>query len=371
MTKHIFGPERIRVLQLITGLGAGGAERLLLDLLLKFDPTQFDVRVATLSSELGGLAVYGHPDLSVEVFDMSKPSKLQQFANLRRFVRSFAPHVLHAHMFHALAAGLLVTRTGRNSPAVCFTSHCYQQAFSPARLAMLRWTRHMRDADVIFSADQHPHLNARRTVVIPNGVPVPDVPPDRCQWHPSGPVRLLAVGRLADQKDPLGLIHDFAALSARSAKLTFAGEGPLDAEARALVARLGISDRVQFLGVRSDVRDLMRASDILVMRSKYEGMPMVLLEAGAEAMPVVATDVGAMPSLLGGSRGWLSPPEHFAANLAEAIRNPEAAVQRGRELHRHVAASHSIHSTASAHEQLYADLATAVEGSLTILRASR
>ncbi|RYE43041.1 MAG: glycosyltransferase [Hyphomicrobiales bacterium] len=360
MTTQIQGSDRIRVLQLITGLGAGGAERLLLDLLRSLDSVRFDVRVATLSSEMGGLAVYGHPDLPVEVFDMSEPGKLRQFVNLRRFVRTFDPHVLHSHMFHALAAGLLVTRSGGDSPAVCFTSHCYHQAFSSARQAMMRWTRSMRAADVIFSADQHPHLNTARTVVIPNGVPVPDEVPGRRQWNPSGPVRLLAVGRLADQKDPLGLIRDFAALSTPSATLDFAGEGPLAAKARALVERLGLAARVRFLGVRSDVRELMRSSDILVMRSKYEGMPMVLLEAGAEAMPVVATPVGAIPSLVAGDRGWLSARETFTASLEQAIQSPEAALHRGRQLHRHVTTFHSIRSTAAAHERLYADLAMKV-----------
>jgi glycosyltransferase involved in cell wall biosynthesis len=111
------------------------------------------------------------------------------------------------------------------------------------------------------------------------------------------------------------------------------------------------------LGVRADVRKLMRQAHILVMHSVSEGMPMVLLEAGAEAMPVVVTPAGSIPSIVDENRGWITNHATFSEVLARAIANPIESIRRGVELHHFIHTHHSIAVAAAAHLSLYTRLA--------------
>jgi len=85
-------------------------------------------------------------------------------------------------------------------------------------------------------------------------------------------------------------------------------------------------------------------------------MPMAILEAGAEAMPVISTPVGAIPSILGSDRGILVEPDNFSSALQRLTGNPSAALEMGRKLKSHVNNNYSIIATTRAHEQLYEKL---------------
>lgn len=341
----------LRVMQVITGLGPGGAERLLLDLAARLDPRRIDLRLVSIKDDLRALRAFGHEGIPVEVLDLSGARALRGMLALRDLMRGFAPQVVHAHMFHGLVAATLAARALPRPPRLCFTSH---NAFHPrARALAIRALRPWRAADVVFAPGQHAPLNARRTAVIPNGVPVADAPPPRRPWSPAAPVRLLALGRLVPQKDPLGLLDAVARVATDRIHLRFAGDGPLRAEAEARAA-LGL--RPEFLGHREDVRALLRDSDLLVMHSLHEGMPMALLEAGAEATPALATPVGAIPGMLAYGRGFLAPRDAFADRLAQVLADPGGALAAGRRLHAHVLAHHGIEATVERHAALYESL---------------
>lgn len=346
--------QRTRVLQIITGFIPGGAERLLLDMMQQFDPARFQVELLSIVDDLRALQVYGYPQQPVEVFDLSGRDKLRTLRRMRTHVHAFEPDVIHAHMFHSLVAALLC-RPWRNPPALCFTSH--NSSHAGARAALLRALRRTRDADIVFDPLQHPLLNAANTWVIPNGVPVPAQAPERQPWQPGGGARLLAVGRLVPAKDPLGLLRSFARVRTPGVTLEFVGSGPLEASAKAFARQAGVAERVRFSGFCSDVRARMRDNDILVIHSNTEGMPMALLEAGAEAMPVVATPVGSIPLLLQSGRGWVTSTDKFADTLDAVLAAPQTAVAAGRKLHAHVLEKNSLAATTRLHENLYASLA--------------
>jgi len=152
------------------------------------------------------------------------------------------------------------------------------------------------------------------------------------------------------------LLHSLHAADLPNATVDFVGDGPLRGEAEALSEQLGLSDRVTFHGVRSDVGSFYAASDVFVMHSKYEGMPIALLEAAAQAMPVIATPVGAVPDVLGPNAGVMAEPQDFAAALRSLCSAPESAIEMGRRLHTRVRDSFSLKATSAAHEALYESL---------------
>ncbi len=339
---------------MITGLGAGGAERLVLDLMDLIDDQQFDVRLVSVVDNLQALEVYGHDGKHVNVFDLATKSRILAFWRMRKFVMDFAPDVIHAHMFHALLASIIIKKLIKLSPAICFTSHLNGYSFN--RTLVVRSLKNARDTDIVFTRDQHPSINACSTAVIANGVHVASTPPIRSKWDPRQHVRLLAVGRLAQQKNPIGLLKTVATANLPSIHLDFVGVGPLEQDLHTLAEGLGLADRITFHGLRSDVRELMHNADIFVMHSEYEGMPMALLEAGAEAMPVLATPVGAIPEVLGIDRGWMAHPDRFATVLRSVVYDPAAAIEAGRKLHAYITRNHSIGLTVRKHEFLYATL---------------
>lgn len=346
---------RLKVVQIITGLGAGGAERLLLDMYSVHDRDRFDVRLVSITNDLTALRVYGHVETPVSVFDLAGGSKVAGILALGRFLRDFRPDVIHAHMFHALVAAVLGGAFTGARPALCFTSHLNQ--YAPWRARITRLLKPWRAVDIVFSGDQHPILNVADTVVIPNGVFVGTEPPLRRRWEAGGRLRLLAVGRIADQKDPLGMLRSFAMSGLEHATLEFVGTGPLIDDAIARAKTLGLADRVVFHGLRDDVHDFLDACDIFVMHSKYEGMPIALLEAAARAMPIVATPVGSVGDVIGEGRGILAEPDGFANAIRELSADPDGALAMGRRLHANTLARYSITATTMAHEQIYARIA--------------
>ncbi|MFL9839865.1 glycosyltransferase [Sphingomonas sp. ST-64] len=349
--------RRLKILQVLTSLGPGGAERLVLNMMDRFDVDRFDVRLAILMDDRRALDVYGHTDVPVQVFDMRGKRAPAALAAMRRYIAALSPDVIHAHMFHPLVAATLTSGGASPAPALCFTSHCNELAFPPLRSAIVRLLRRRRTADIIFVEGQHPSLNAPHVVVIPNGVNVPATVPPRAPWEPDGPVRLVAIGRLADQKDPLGLIQTIATLDNERVTLDFYGEGPLQDEMRALIERLNLGERIRLRGLSRDVRSVMGAADIMVMPSKFEGMPMVMLEAGSEAMPIIATPVGAIASILSPDRGVIAEAEGFGAALARMIAEPDASLAAGARLRDYIDAHHSIAATTRMHERVYAGIA--------------
>ena len=119
---------------------------------------------------------------------------------------------------------------------------------------------------------------------------------------PPSATLIVTVGRLDLQKDPQLLVRAFAAVAATrpEVRLMFIGDGVLRTEIEALVAELGLRDKVVLAGLKPvhEVANLLRASDLFALSSAYEGMPMSLLEALGCGIPAVSTNVGEVARLI-------------------------------------------------------------------------
>lgn len=160
-------------------------------------------------------------------------------------------------------------------------------------------------------------LDPARIVVLRNAIALPAAGPDERATVRSelrlaaDDVALGCVAVLRPEKDHTTLLTAFAALPAvPRAVLVLVGDGPARSGLEALAARLGVADRVRFLGQRPDAQRLLAAFDVAVLSSQtIENLPYSVLEAMAAGLPVVATAVGALPELVDDGRtGWLVPP---------------------------------------------------------------
>ena len=153
---------------------------------------------------------------------------------------------------------------------------------------------------------------------IANGVALQAAPPEP---HEGRPLRLLVLGSLIERKDVATVLQALSRVQLKPApELCIVGDGPLRGELQALASRLGLQGRVRFFGmVAPDAIWLHLAwCDVMVLASRSEGRPNVVLEAMACARPVLASDIAGTRELIGTSRGWLFPPGDFGA-LAELI----------------------------------------------------
>jgi glycosyltransferase involved in cell wall biosynthesis len=170
----------------------------------------------------------------------------------------------------------------------------------------------------------------------------------------------LAVGRLAEAKAYPDMVAAFRRVvdADTRAVLLIAGEGPLEPAIRSAIDSAGLQDRVRLLGRRSDVPVLMQAADAFVMSSVWEGLPIVLLEASASSLPIVATDVGgSRDTIVDGSSGHITAPAAPAA-LAGAMLSvmalPEAdRLAMGEVAREHVSRVFDLETVADAWDDLY------------------
>lgn len=164
---------------------------------------------------------------------------------------------------------------------------------------------------------------AERAWYIPNFVDPPRVSEERTVDRasldtPADAKLLLALGRLHPNKAFDVLIAAMADLA--GAFLWIAGEGPLNAKLRRQAIRLGVADRVRFLGWRDDIAELLAAVDILVCPSRHEPLGNVVIEAWASHTPVVAARAQGPGALIEDGRTGLLVPIDDASALAAAIR---------------------------------------------------
>jgi glycosyltransferase involved in cell wall biosynthesis len=319
----------VRILLLSTSMGMGGADQQLLSAALGLRERGHEVRIVSLTplGEMGARArAAGLPTESLEMRrGVPDPRGL---ARLVRLVRTWRPTVLHSHMLHAnLMARAL--RLFARVPAVVSTIH---NIYEGGRLRMLgyRLTNGLVDHMTIISQAAADRFIRDRIVppalleVVPNGVDTErygSVPPGtrdrlRASLGLGTEFAWLAVGRFETAKDYPTMLRAFARVQAErpNAVLLLVGRGSLQAETQALAGSLGLEGSVRFVGTREDVPEFMTVADGYLMSSAWEGMPMVLLEAAAAGLPIVATRVGGnLEVVRDGVTGFLVPPSDSAA----------------------------------------------------------
>jgi glycosyltransferase involved in cell wall biosynthesis len=366
----------VRILFLSTSMGLGGADQQLLSAAQVLRDRGHEIRIVSLTP-LGPMGLQARScGLATDSLEMrrSVPDP-RGLARLVRIVRAWKPDVVHSHMVHAnLMARVL--RLLVPIPVLVSTIHNVYEG-GPLLMAGYRLTNGLVDHMTIISqaaADRFVEeriVPGRLLTVIANGVDTDrmrNLPPEERAALRGGmsvgdqEFVWLAVGRFEVAKDYPNMLRAFAGVRAREprAVLVIVGQGSLHAEAEALTAELGLREAVRFLGARDDVPAVMSAADGYVMSSAWEGMPMVLLEAAAAGLPIVATAVGGNGEVVrDGESGFLVPArdsEVLRAGMLRLMALPEeqrrAMGERGRE---HVRANYGLQRVAERWERVYWD----------------
>ena len=314
----------INVVMIVAGDIFGGAERQVLTLCRAASQRFRTVLIPTLPGPLTRAAEAA----GVSVIDPGeRPRSRTDCARaLRRNLDEVGGHVVHTHGYRSAVIAALAGAGGQRLPVVR-TVHGAPEVAGFSRLALYdqlgkaadRWCGAVR---IAVSEDLARRLNPHRPLrVIHNGVEAPATTdgPRPAAFRP-GLQNLVAVGRLDVVKQLDVAIRALSDERLRTqAVLHLVGEGPELEPLTALAASLGVAEHVVFHGFRNDALDFIRHADALVMSSRHEGIPYVLLEALAVGTSVVATAVGGIPEVIRDGREGLLVPAGDPASLARAI----------------------------------------------------
>ncbi|OFW13595.1 MAG: hypothetical protein A3H29_08785 [Acidobacteria bacterium RIFCSPLOWO2_02_FULL_67_21] len=191
-----------------------------------------------------------------------------------------------------------------------------------------------------------------------NSIPLPEVAPVPL---PAGAARLLALGRLTDQKGFDIAIKAMPEIlkNAPEVTLRFAGDGPLREPLAALASEFGVQGSIEFLGTigRDRVIEVLNESSMVVMPSRWEGLPVAAVEAAVMARPIVATRVDGIPEIvLDGETGLLidtESPQQLAAAVCRLNQNRELAESMGRRGREHARTHFSLATCVDGYERVY------------------
>lgn len=327
----------------LPALAAGGAERVMLDLAAAF--VARGVAVDLVVATGGGDLRVDVPD-GVALHDLGAARTLTAVPSLVRYLRRRRPLALLATLAHANVVAAWAVRFAPGTRLVLREANTVSsdQGAEGTRGRAMRFAMRLaygRAAAVIavsegVAADLRSHLGVpdARLHVIANPVLTPRVAAGamRAPAHPwssdGGPPVVLAVGRLAPQKDFAMLVRAFARVRATTpCRLLVLGEGPERAHLEALAAELGVATDVAWPGFDPNPFSAMVHAAVFALSSAWEGLPNVLIQARSLGIPVVATDCPSGPRevLDGGALGALVPvgdDAAFARALADALSAP-------------------------------------------------
>ncbi|HEX3559039.1 MAG TPA: glycosyltransferase family 4 protein [Pyrinomonadaceae bacterium] len=347
------GGGPLHVMHLIESLGAGGAERLLYTNLKHLDGGRVRSSVVTVFAQpdhwAGEIRGLGVPVESLGCHSLRDlPAGV---ARLRRRLRATRPDLLHTHLWAANVIGRVAGRLA-GVPVISSVHNpdhepeAWEDGAGVSRwkrhlsLVLDRWTARAGCVRMVAVSDYvrrcaHRRLKfpLERIDLLYNPIDTDALasPPARgreqllgeCSLDANSLV-LLNAGRVSPQKGLIYAVRAMPAILARHPSAQLISAGPTSDSAwlerlKAEAEALGVGGRVHFLGARRDVADLLRACDLFIFPSLYEGLGIALVEAMAAGRACVATDTGPIPEVVThGVDGWLVPTGNAEA-LAEAV----------------------------------------------------
>lgn len=325
-----------KILQLIDGLNVGGAEVLLVDLVRGIKASGDDVCVGY--STRGPLEKKLH-ELDVAFVRLPRLGRIDPilFLGMCRLILCERPDIVHTHLFKSDLHGRLAARLC-GVPVVVSTSHnndVWARRFPLGQLYGL--TAKLTDKVIAVSDEvrdyqiQHTGIDSEKICVIENGVDIRRFSNQIEAGHAFrkefqiDPDALLIgiIGRLKPQKDHANFLNAAAQIKGKipEARFLIVGDGPLREELKLKAQALGLESSVIFCGLRQDIPAILSALNLLVISSKWEGLPVTLLEGMAARCPIVSTAVGGVPNVVAdGESALLVPPEDPSALAIACIK---------------------------------------------------
>lgn len=347
-----------KILLVITGLGIGGAEKQVALLADKFKERNNTVQIVSLT---GVIEVTPHSNVRIINLGMKKnlAGFISAIISLVKINKSFAPDVVHSHMFHANIMARVSRLFCRNKFKLVCTAHSKNEGGS-IRMLAYRITDYLCDITTNVSVEALEEFIKKKafckskSIAVYNGVNT-----NEFKYSDEARIRLrnelcisptekviLSVGRLTAAKDYPNLLNAFKQLPA-DYKLVIIGDGELRVDIEKLIRELDLESRVCLMGSLMDVSQYYSACDIFVSSSKWEGFGLVAAEAMSSECLIVGTNSGGVAEVIGDERfiAATSDPQALANKINEVMRlSPESQKEIKCRNRRHIETNFSIDS---------------------------
>lgn len=372
------GEGPIRIIYVVDNISFRGGERTFLQLVSGLPRGRYDLAVACSPS---GVFVERLHDLGVPVIaaDMRNRARLDTVLRLAREFRRRRPHIVHTQgrgdPFGRLAAGLARVPAVVSTTAMIATRYEVDELWRKALYRCIDFTvDRFVDRFVVVNRDSVQVLIDRhggqldRIAVIPNGIELERYNPAsvaRGSWRaklgiPDDGFVIGSLGRLTSQKGFADLIKSFANADRSDVWLVIAGDGPQWEELDAMIRTFGLQHRILLPGFVEDSPSFLADLDLFVLSSHSEGHPMVLLEAMAMGLPVVATDIaGVRDTITDGVDGRLVPVTDvpaLTAAIKSILADRDAARRLGRKARKRIERDFTVERMVQRTEVLYDEL---------------
>jgi glycosyltransferase involved in cell wall biosynthesis len=366
----------IRVLHVFFDLSTGGVERLITDLSLGLTGPSLHVSAATYQDGPFGAQIReAGGDVSILGASHVRPRLARAIVHFRRLraLLSSGFDVVHTHSLGILWR-VWIASVPRREWRWIHTEHIrvdVPDLYPPRLLKMAPMLLRLPDTLTGVSATISDYylntvnITADRIHCVPNGVDLRrfERSDDRRVTRrrlgiPDGAWLIGTVANLRREKDHSTLLRALVRVRAAEprAHLALAGEGPMLAALEAEARDLGIAPFVHFLGARTDVPEILSALDLYCLPSRFEGMPISILEAMAAGCPIVATRVpGTVDLVEDGRTGVLVPPDDTRM-LADQLLRVGADAELRRRLVKAARTHVAEHATSDAMLRHYARL---------------
>jgi glycosyltransferase involved in cell wall biosynthesis len=339
------------ILLVINGTDFGGTESALLQLAEKLMRRGHGVHVLSIKPPGRIAEIMRGQGIPVSTLGMDEKvtswNLLSGSWRMARMLRRGSYSVVHSFLPRANIMSRIANRF--TSPRIPHLSSERSTDFRRSRLVQ-RLNRHTsRWTDLVLAVTpavqrmvvERDGLDPAKVVLLQNGIDI-----ERVDRRPRAGVReelglegkttlIGSAGRLIQDKGHAYLIQAFARIASGrpSLHLVLAGDGPENGRLRTIAREAGMEGRVHFLGYRDDVIGILKDMDIFVLPSLEEGISVVLLEAMACGLPIIATEVGGIPGVIThGETGLLVPPAEQWAGEAGGPSVPDRGAGSAREL---------------------------------------
>ncbi len=315
----------MKILYVITGLGVGGAERVVCDLADQMVIKGYEVKIIYLTGNVLVKPISSEIQI-IPLHLTSIKNLIKASIKYKKVIKEFSPDVIHSHMIHANIFARINHLSFRHIQLIC-TAHNSNEG-GRVRMLAYKFTNFLSNLNTNVSKEASASLiskgafNSHNLITIYNGIDLKKFNFLNKDIGLNDHLFFLSIGRFNDQKDYPNLFNAISILKTRlnkKIKFYIAGDGELRTQLEQLIFELEISDCVVLLGKRSDIPSLLNKADYFILSSKHEGLPTVVIESMACGTFVIATDCGGSAEIMGDT-GILVTPQNSEA-LAQALIN--------------------------------------------------
>jgi len=327
------------IIHISSSLGGGGAEQMVLQL-AKCSRPNIKTIVFSVSSDNTLEPKFKESQIDYHFLNITsfKNSSLKKGLQKMHFIiKNFDDVVFHCHQFHSAVLGMLYRTLYKKTPIV-FTLHSSTIEMF-IRKVVLYGTKILREKDIVFSNNAK-QWYLKNSAVIPNGVNFKELSINSLRiLNKDKPFSFLYLGRLSEEKNPLYMIiaaKKLINIGIENFVFDVVGDGNLKDQLVSSIKGEHLENHFNLLGFKSNIKPYLASANCLILPSKWEGMPMVIIEAAAAKLPVISTPVGSIPDFLNSNNAYISNLDMFHESMISCIQNYKLALHKSKILYNEI-----------------------------------